>query len=171
MPPIPTKHPVDLASLRPGPGSCFICKFIDQVPGYEHVTVYETDTAIAFLNKIPTLFGYILIAPKSHLEQVTGSFTQSEYLDLQQFIYQVSEAVRIVLQPERVYILSLGSQSANAHVHWHIASLPHDVPLEEQQYNALMHENGAIETNMQEMEQYAKEVRDELRRVQAIDLQ
>jgi diadenosine tetraphosphate (Ap4A) HIT family hydrolase len=164
MPPIPTKHPVDVSSLRPSPDSCFICKFIDQLPGYGHVKVYETENAVAFLNKIPTLFGYVLIAPKQHLEQVTGSFTLSEYLDLQQFIYQVSEAVRAVLQPERVYVFSLGSQSANAHVHWHIAPLPHGVPLEEQQYHALMHENGAIETNMHEMEQYAKKVRDELRR-------
>ena len=166
MPPIPPKHPVDVSSLRPGRGSCFICKFIDQVPGYEHVVVYETKNAVAFLNKIPTLFGYVLIAPKKHLQQVTGSFTLSKYLDLQQFIYQVSEAVRTVLQPERVYVLSLGSQSANAHVHWHIAPLPHGVPLEEQQYYALMHENGAIETNMQEMEQYAMKVRNELRKHQ-----
>jgi diadenosine tetraphosphate (Ap4A) HIT family hydrolase len=164
MSPIPTRHPVDLSSLRPAPGSCFICKFVNQVPGYEHVIVYETESAVAFLNKIPTLFGYVLVAPKRHLEQVTGSFSLAEYLDLQQFIYQVSEAVRTVLQPERVYVLSLGSQAANAHVHWHIAPLPDGVPLEQQQYHALMHENGAIETDIKEMEQYARRVRDELKK-------
>lgn len=61
--------------------------------------------------------------------------------------------------PERVYILSLGSQAANAHVHWHVAPLPPDVPLEEQQYYALMHENGVIEMSDSEMSELAEKLR------------
>jgi diadenosine tetraphosphate (Ap4A) HIT family hydrolase len=89
------------------------------------------------MNKYPTLEGYVLVAPLDHLEQVTGDMSAAGYLELQAFVYCVAEAVRKVMEPERVYILSLGSQSANTHIHWHIAPLPHGVPLEEQQYHAL----------------------------------
>ena len=64
-----------------------------------------------------------------------------------------------VLDPERVYILSLGSQAANAHVHWHVAPLPKGVPLDQQQYHALMHENGVIETTHEEMADYAEKLK------------
>jgi len=48
-------------------------------------------------------------------------------------VHAIAEAVRQALQPERVYILSLGSQQANAHVHWHIVPCPPGLALEEQQ--------------------------------------
>ncbi len=47
---------------------------------------------------------------------------------------------------ERVYILSLGSNEGNAHVHWHVVPLPPGVPYEEQQFAALMLETaGALD--------------------------
>jgi diadenosine tetraphosphate (Ap4A) HIT family hydrolase len=52
-------------------------------------------------------------------------------------IYRVAEAVRRTALTERVFILSLGSQAANRHVHWHIAPLPTGIPLQDQQYAAL----------------------------------
>jgi len=135
-------------------GRCFICEFLSGNPDYRHDTVAETDAAVAFLNKYPTLFGYVIVAPKAHREQVTGDFTEAEYLDLQRFVYRVAEAMRRVLAPERVYVLSLGSQAANAHVHWHIAPLPPGVPLEQQQYHALMHENGVIDAQRADVVDY-----------------
>jgi ATP adenylyltransferase len=36
-----------------------------------------------------------------------------------------------------VYILSLGSQQGNRHVHWHLAPLPPSIPFDEQQLAAL----------------------------------
>ena len=36
-------------------------------------------------------YGYTLVAPKEHREQVTGDFTMEEYLDLQQLLYRVTE--------------------------------------------------------------------------------
>ena len=140
-------------------GPCFICEFLSGNARYSHVFVDETHDAVAFLNAYPTLFGYVLVAPKRHVEEVTGSFTHQEYLDLQSFVYRVSEAIQRVLQPERTYIMSLGSKAANSHVHWHIAPLPKGVPLQEQQYHALMHENGVIATSADEMHEYANHVR------------
>jgi len=72
-----------------------------------------------------------------HREQVTGDFSVDEYVALQKLIYRVGEAVRRVVATERLYILSLGSQQGNRHVHWHIAPLPPGVPFEQQQFAAL----------------------------------
>jgi len=44
-----------------------------------------------------------------------------------------------------VYILSLGSNQGNAHVHWHIVPLPPGTPYEKQQFAAVMLETaGAL---------------------------
>ena len=149
---------IDAYVRRSTSGRCFICELLRESPGYEHVRVAETPHAIAFLNRYPTLFGYVIVAPKSHLEQVTGDFSEAEYLELQRFVFRVAEAVRRVLSPERIYVLSLGSEAANSHVHWHIAPLPNGVPLEQQQYHALMHENGVIACTDDELRRYAAEV-------------
>jgi histidine triad (HIT) family protein/ATP adenylyltransferase len=154
------RRPFDVAAYvrRSTSGRCFVCEFLRGAPNYEHITVAETEDAIAFLNRYPTLFGYVIVAPKRHVEQVTGDFAEAEYLELQRFIYRIAEGIRRVLSPERIYVLSLGSQAANAHVHWHVAPLPSGVPLEKQQYFALMHENGAIECNDAELRNYAAQV-------------
>jgi len=115
---------------------CFICRIVSGEDTTHH-TVYRDDAAIVFLNKYPTLYGYVLVAPVEHREQVTGDFSMDEYQELQQVVYSVSEALRQELPTERVYILSLGSQQGNRHVHWHIAPLPPGVPYDEQQYAAL----------------------------------
>jgi diadenosine tetraphosphate (Ap4A) HIT family hydrolase len=118
--------------------------------------VYQNDTFIAFLNKYPVLYGYVLVAPVTHKEQVTGDFTADEYLDLQRFIYRTAEAVRKALDTERVDILSLGSQQGNRHVHWHIVPLPSGVPFKEQQLEALRVENGILDIPDHEMEDLAR---------------
>src|SRR5512147_1308791 len=87
---------------------CFICEMVAGNPAYAHEIVYEDDVAIAFLNRYPPLYGYVLVASREHREQVTGDFTPEEYLALQRVIYRTAEAVRRVVNPERVYILSLG---------------------------------------------------------------
>lgn len=158
---MPDREPFDLERYvrRSTEGACFICEFLNGNPDYRYTLVYETETLVVFLNKYPTLYGYLLVAPKKHLVDVTGSFSEDEYLEIQQLIYRASEAVRAELGPERIYILSLGSVEANAHVHWHIAPLPHGVPLENQQYHALMHENGVVEAAEDEENKYAMQIR------------
>jgi len=99
--------------------------------------VYEDEVAIAFLDAYPSVYGHALVAPRAHLEQVTGDFAQEQYLGLQKAIYCVAEAVRLEVSAERVYLLSFGSNQGNAHVHWHIAPLPPGIPYKEQQLVAL----------------------------------
>ena len=91
-----------------------------------------------------TGYGYVRDNGHLYAEQVTGDFSRADYLRLQSLVYDVSEALRQVLEVERVYILSLGSQQANRHVHWHVAPLPPGVPLEQQQFAALDLERAGV---------------------------
>jgi diadenosine tetraphosphate (Ap4A) HIT family hydrolase len=141
---------------------CFICEMVARNPAYAHEIVYEDDIAIAFLNKYPPLYGYVLVAPREHREQVTGDFSPAEYLALQQVIYRMAEAVRQVIKPERVYILSLGSQQGNKHVHWHIAPLPYGIPFEEQQLEALHIKDGFLQLSVEEQTALSMQLREAL---------
>jgi histidine triad (HIT) family protein len=124
---------------------CFICELVRGNPEFFHHTVYEDQESIAFLNRFPTLRGYTLVCPKRHKEDLADDLTRDEYLRLQLLVHRVARALKRVLSVERIYVLSLGSRQANRHVHWHVAPLPPDVPLERQQYHALMLENGMLE--------------------------
>jgi ATP adenylyltransferase len=137
---------------------CFICEMIAGRLNGNHV-IYQNDLFIAFLNKYPMLYGYVLVAPVEHKEQVTGDFTMDEYLTLQRGVYQVAEGVRRSVENERVYILSLGSQQGNRHVHWHIAPLPYGVPFKQQQLEALMVKNGVMDIPESEMAELALRIR------------
>ena len=142
---------------------CFICEMVAGRLNGNHVIV-QNEEFIAFLNKYPMLYGYTLVAPVQHKEQVTGDFTLDEYLSLQRAVYQVAEAVRQTVETERVYILSLGSQQGNRHVHWHIAPLPYGVPFKQQQLDALRVENGILEIPDHEMEELAQQICQNLKR-------
>ena len=124
--------------------------------------IYQNDDVVIFLNKYPVLYGYTLVAPVKHKEQVTGDFTLEEYLALQRAIHKTTEAVRKTVETERVYILSLGSQQGNRHVHWHVAPLPYGVPFKDQQLEALRIENGVLDLSEEEMESLARRIREHL---------
>lgn len=141
---------------------CFICELISGNPNYQHHIIYEDEIAIVFLNKYPTLYGYTLIAPRDHREQVTGNFTLNEYLALQRLIFRVAEILRQEVPTERIYILSLGSQQGNRHVHWHVAPLPPGIPLEKQQFEALTMERGVLDLSEAEMAALAARLRKRL---------
>jgi ATP adenylyltransferase len=140
---------------------CFICQMIGGRLDGNHI-IYQNNEFIAFLNKYPSLYGYALVAPIQHKEQVTADFTLEEYLSLQTAVYRVAEAVRQTIETERVYILSLGSQQGNSHVHWHIAPLPYGVPFKQQQLEALRVETGILEIPEEEMEGLARRIRSHL---------
>ncbi|MBX6749461.1 MAG: hypothetical protein IRY85_07255 [Micromonosporaceae bacterium] len=69
---------------------------------------------------------------------LASDLSLDEYLRLQAVVYRVARAVEQVVPSERTYVLSLGSQQGNPHVHWHIAPLPPGLPYERQQFHALM---------------------------------
>lgn len=158
----PAREEFDLdAYLQEVDKGCFICRMLQGDPSLPaHHIVWQDSEAIAFLNRFPTVYGYTLVAPVAHREQVAGDFTLHQYLALQRVIHAVAEAVRQTLKPERVYILSLGSQQANAHVHWHIVPCPPGIPFEEQQL-ALIDptERGFLQLTTEEGEALASQIR------------
>jgi diadenosine tetraphosphate (Ap4A) HIT family hydrolase len=125
-------------------GACFICALIAQEPGSEHEIIYDDGEHLAFLSRYPTLYGYTLVVPRAHVELVHRDLDRAAYLRLQKVVYDVAQAIESVVPCERVYLLSLGSQQGNSHVHWHVAPLPPGTPYEQQQYHALMAENGIL---------------------------
>jgi diadenosine tetraphosphate (Ap4A) HIT family hydrolase len=117
------RRPIDAAAYdrRSREGPCFVCETLAGNPDYPGHVVWADDHSVALLARYNTLLGHTLVAPRAHREQVTVDFTLREYLNLQRLVYQVGEALRRELPTERLYIMSLGSQSGNRHVHWHVA--------------------------------------------------
>jgi diadenosine tetraphosphate (Ap4A) HIT family hydrolase len=143
---------------------CFVCRLVQRDPTQTpHQIIWQNRDAIAFLNRLPTVYGQVLVAPTAHLEQVTGDFTLHKYLSLQRIVHALAEALRLALRPERVYILSLGSQQANAHVHWHLVPCPPGVPLAHQQLAMLdATQRGVLEMDAEEGAALASMLREHL---------
>ena len=78
----------------------------------------------------------------------------------------MGEAVRQELSTERLYLMSLGSQSGNRHVHWHVAPLPPGVPYGEQQLAALSGERGVVALPDHDMADLARRLRARVERMQ-----
>jgi diadenosine tetraphosphate (Ap4A) HIT family hydrolase len=144
-------------------GRCFICEMLRSNPEFRHHVVFEDEQTVAFLQRFQTLYGYVLVAPKEHREQVTGDFTLDEYLTLQACIHRVGEALRRAVPTERLYVLSLGSQQRNRHVHWHLVPLPPGVPLERQQLAALDTVE-RLDLSEEELDELAERIRAEIDR-------
>jgi diadenosine tetraphosphate (Ap4A) HIT family hydrolase len=138
-------------------GTCFICSIVAGTRD-DHLVLYRDDVCIAFLAKFPTLAGYTLVAPIEHRTDVVGDFDEDEYVELQRRVHRVGRALPAAVPTERLYILSLGSHQGNAHVHWHLGPLPPGVPYREQQYAALMHENGYLDLPASELSAIAERI-------------
>ena len=86
-----------------------------------------------------------------------------EHLRIQSLVHRVGRAIAATLPTERLYVMSLGSNQGNAHVHWHVAPLPPGVPYEEQQFQALMLETkGYIDLAPSEHNDLARRIRSSL---------
>ncbi|MFE1906759.1 HIT family protein [Streptomyces gardneri] len=101
-------------------------------------------------------------APKPHIEHVVSGFTDDAYTDIMRVVRNVALAVEKELAPERIYLLSLGAQGGNSHVHCHVAGLPPGVPYGEQQFHALMSQNGVLDVPPDEVAALAARLRGRL---------
>lgn len=140
-------------------GPCFICSMLVGDPRYRHHLLYEDEHTVAFLNRYPTLPGYSLVAPRRHIESWVRDLTEAEFVAFQAVVRTIAVALEAVLPTERMYSLSLGSRQGNAHLHWHLAPLPADVPYEQQQYHALMAEHGVLDVTDQQQAELAARIR------------
>lgn len=130
---------------------CFVCRMVDGDIRFPEIIIHENETALVFLDAYPRAYGYTLVAPKEHREQVTADFTMEEYVVLQRLVYRVTEAVREEVGAERMYIFTFGSNEGNSHVHWHVVPLPPGVPYEEQQGAWASWGMGVLKIPQQEM--------------------
>lgn len=122
-----------------------MCALVAREPASEHEIIWEDEHHIAFLNRYPTLYGHTLVAPRLHYERLERDLDQAAYVRVQELVYRVAHAIGTVVETERMYVLSLGSQTGNSHIHWHVAPLPPGVPYREQQFHSLMTEHGVID--------------------------
>jgi diadenosine tetraphosphate (Ap4A) HIT family hydrolase len=151
---------------------CFICAIVAGDATVPAAVIWRDDRYVAFLAELPhgdrrgiVLRGHVLLAPVEHREQVIGDFGLDEYLELQTFVFRLGQAVTAVVPTERLYVLSLGSNDGNAHVHWHLAPLPPGTPYRSQQYAALMPETaGLLELDPAELRALARDIRAALQR-------
>ena len=91
--------------VRSGP--CFVCAIVARDPAFPDLHIsYEDEEVIVFLAMNPTQYGYTLVAPKEHKEQVVGGFKVEECLGLRRVVHRVAEAVPEEVGAERVYVLS-----------------------------------------------------------------
>lgn len=139
--------------------ACFVCALLAGSPGYEHDEILRDDRTVAFLARYPAARGHVLVAPIDHREGVVADFGEDEYVALQRLVHRVGRAVAAVVPHERIYVLSLGSQAANAHVHWHVIPLPEGVPYDRQQVAFLDASAGWLEFPPGELAGLARELR------------
>jgi ATP adenylyltransferase len=144
---------------------CFLCEIAAGANALPEHFVYEDDRAIAFLDAYPRAYGYTLVAPKEHREQVTADFAMKEYLDLQRLVYRVTEAVREEVGAERMYVYTFGSNQGGAHVHWHVVPLPPGVPYEEQQGAWAGWDKGVLKIPSEEMAGLAERISRRIERI------
>jgi diadenosine tetraphosphate (Ap4A) HIT family hydrolase len=78
-------------------------------------------------------------------------------------VHAVAEAIRQALEPERVYVLSLGSQQAVAHVHWHVVPCPPGLAYTEQQLALFdVKERGTVQFKQEDGEELVAQLRAQL---------
>ena len=146
-----------------GGEGCIICRIVEGTAGSQAGGfLWRDDDSIAFLSRFPAAFGHSVVAPTRHHEQVTGDLTLHQYLGLHRVVYAVAEAVRLALAPERVYVFSVGSQPAEAHIQWHIVPCPPGLPLQQQRALLEAAATQPLQLSPEEAEHLAAQLRSNL---------
>ena len=138
--------------------ACFVCELLAGAAGYEHHVIHRDDVSVVFLAKYPSLRGHVLVAPVDHREHVVGDFSADEYVALQRIVHLAGAALTAVVETERLYVVSLGSQQGNRHVHWHLLPLPPGVPYGEQQAHVFDEGNGWVQLDERELAALARDI-------------
>src|SRR5260221_7119302 len=96
-----------------------------------------------------------MVAPIQHKEHLVADFTADEYAALQRIVFRAGRALTSVVATERLYLLSLGSQQGNRHVHYHLIPLPPGVPYEAQQLALMAESRGYLDPPFENMARLA----------------
>lgn len=118
-------------------GLCFICEIVKGERSSTRPIIYRDDLCIAFPPLYQRLVGYTLLAPIEHRTGVVSDFSEEEYVEIQRRIHRLGRAIMKVVEIDRLYVFSFGSNQGVAHVHWHLAPLPPGTSFESQQFAAV----------------------------------
>ncbi|HUR49821.1 MAG TPA: hypothetical protein VMY88_09905 [Acidimicrobiales bacterium] len=143
------------AYVRRVRAACYVCELLAGNPEYFHHVAHRDEIAVVYLCKYPSLWGHLMVAPIEHKEHLVGDFAPDEYANLQAVVYRAGRALTAVIETERLYLLSLGSQQGNRHIHYHLVPLPPGVPYEDQQLAAMAVSKGFLDPPFEEMERLA----------------
>src|SRR5437879_5827292 len=109
-------------------------------------------------------WGHLLVAPVKHREHLVADLEIDEYVSLQRVVHRAGRALTSVIETERLYLLSLGSQEGNRHLHLHLVPLPPGVPYEKQQLAALAESRGFLDPPEEKMSALAAAISRGMRR-------
>jgi diadenosine tetraphosphate (Ap4A) HIT family hydrolase len=101
--------------------ACFSREMLAGNLDYAHHVAYHDDAAVVSLNRFPSLLGHVLVAPIEH-RRAGGRRLRTGRVP--PTAARTGTALTQLVPTERLYVLSLGSQQGNRHVHWHVAPLP-----------------------------------------------
>ncbi|WP_224275006.1 hypothetical protein [Streptomyces sp. LS1784] len=59
-------------------GPCFIRSMLAAVAGFEHQMVLDDGVHVAFPDRYPALSGKVSVAPRAHIEDTIGGFTEKQ---------------------------------------------------------------------------------------------
>ncbi len=90
---------------------------------------------------------------------MVGDFPIDDYLSLQRVVHAAGTALSATVPTERLYVLSLGSQQGNRHMHWHLVPLPPGVPYEDQQTAVFDEATGWLQFDRDELDVLAGALR------------
>ena len=150
--------------LRRVRAACYVCELLGGNPEYAHHVAYRDDVAVVYLCKYPSVRGHLLVAPVEHREHVVGDFTEDEHAAFMRVVHRAGRALSATVETERLYLLSLGSQQGNTHVHVHLVPCPPGTPYDEQQLALLAESRGYLDLPEEEMAAIAAAVGDAMRR-------
>jgi diadenosine tetraphosphate (Ap4A) HIT family hydrolase len=139
------------AYVRRVRAACYVCELLNGNPDYFHHVAYRDDVAMVYLCKYPSVWGHLLVAPIEHREHLVDDLDADEYVALNRVVHRAGRALTAVVETERLYLLSLGSQQGNRHLHLHLVPLPPGVPYNRQQLATMAEERGYLDLPFDEM--------------------
>jgi diadenosine tetraphosphate (Ap4A) HIT family hydrolase len=95
--------------------NCTLCK--DELKAEEGQLIWRGDDCRIILVNDPELPGFCRIIWNQHVAEMTD-LTYGEREHLMTLVFAVEEAVRYVMQPDKMNVAALGNMVP--HIHWHV---------------------------------------------------
>jgi len=106
-----------------GTGHCIFCRAFREDPSPGNLVVYRDDRVAVLLNKYPYTNGHLLVAPRPHVDSLTGVDPETRSATAEMLAY-CETVIRKSFNPQGINVgLNMGLAAGAGildHVHWHI---------------------------------------------------